>query len=487
MTHAISNAASTQSKQFLTPNAQALPTPTRTFDLVLGDAVFGESIDERPEPVEAPKETKESDETDDAEREDAVEDDRHATDATDAKADTPAANPNQDTEKINADDQIEFVQVREARPTGGVRALREGNVSARGIRAEITHAASVDVASINAQELASRGTKARTPEPNAEPFRPNVGGESVGKDAKPARADSGSTTPAGTNSPAAAEAKPAPTNTAPAGQPAPATPDAAGVSTQSVAASSNTAAAKPATGQAPAVAGVSASVAATAQQARATSTVAVRGAEGGKQPGVQTKATFRETPTNQRGGAERPALATLQRGLASVLKAGGGTVTLKLTPEALGQVKVELNLKNGVANAKFEAATESARRLLTENMSTLREALEAKGVRVERMSVEMRSAETPPEAARGERPGTDAGRAHQGQQHADNTRDAGSETGSDGRTAEDHAQRQHDRPRSGQPDAERPAHTDEHAEPGAEEQARTPAASDTRLGLDTIA
>ncbi len=486
MTHAISSATDTQTRQFLSPNAQALPTPTRTFDLVLGDAVFGESLTERPEPVEEPAKTKATDETDDAEREDAVDEDRDEADETRASSDAPTANPTEATETTDGDESIEFARANEVRPTGGVRATREGNVSARGIRAEITHAASVDVASMNAKELASRATKTLMPDQKGEPFRPNVGGDSAGKDSTPAKSESGQTTPANAPQPAAAEAKPttaAYTTPAPA---APAAPDAAAVSTQSVAASTNAAAVKPATTSAPTVAGVSAVVAASAQQAQASSTVAVRGAEGSKQPGVQAKQTLKQTPTGQRG-AERPALATLQRGLASVLKAGGGTVTLKLTPEALGEVKVELNLKNGVANAKFEATTDSARRLLNENMSALREALEAKGVRVERMSVEMRSSETSQDAAKGERPGTDAGRAHQGQPHADNTRDAGSETGSDGRTAEDHAQRQHDRPRSGQPDAERPAHTDEHAEPGTDDQARTPEHSASWLGLDTIA
>ncbi len=486
MTHAISNAADTQSRQPLTMNAQALPTPTRTFDLVLGDAVFGESIDERPEPVETPEEPKAADESDDSDREGATETDREDTESPSTGADTPAADPTLDADASETRDDAEFVQVRDAKPTGGVRAVREGQVSARGIRAEITHAASVDVASINAQELASRGTKTLTPEPNTEPFRPNVGGEPDARSGKPARGDSNPAAPASSVQAAPTDPKTTVPGVTTGGAAGTAVSDAAALSTQPVPAAPNAASSKP-TAPSTAVAGVSASVAASAQQARAASTVAVRGAEGAKQPGVQTRATLKQPGTTPRNGAERPVLATLQRGLASVLKAGGGTVTLKLTPEALGQVKVELNLNNGVANAKFEATNEPARRLLTENLSTLREALEAKGVRVERMSVEMRSADAPPEAARGERPGTDAGRAHQGQQHADNARDAGSETGSDGRTPEDQAQRQHTGPRSGQPGAEHPEHTEEHADSGTDDQARTPDDSERWLGLDTVA
>lgn len=96
------------------------------------------------------------------------------------------------------------------------------------------------------------------------------------------------------------------------------------------------------------------------------------------------------------------------------MKNGGGTLTMKLNPQSLGEVRVEVTLKEGAATARFEASTPSAHRLLTDNLSTLRQALEAKGVRVETLSVELRSvAEASPEAARGERPGTDAGRVHQ--------------------------------------------------------------------------
>lgn len=487
MTQAITSAADTHNKSILNTNAQSLQTPTRTFDLVLGDAVFGESINERPEPVDEPTEPRTSEETDDAEREDAVEDDRSAQDTSDKTADTPSVNQPDLTETTDASEQVEFVPVADIKPTGGVRVAREGTVSARGIRAEVTHAASVDVASINAQELASRATKTLAPDETAGPFRPNVGGQTPGNTPRGGGGTQDSSASSANSQPFTPDAKPAASGPAPSVPKAPITPDAAAVSTQSVAASTTVASAKPTNATASGGVGLSASVAATAQQARATSTVAVRGADGAKQSGIQMKSTLKEAGANQRGRTDRPALATVQRGLASVLKAGGGTVTLKLTPEALGEVKVELNLKNGVANAKFEASTESARRLLTENMSTLREALEAKGVRVERTSVEMRSAEVPPEAVKGERPGTDAGRAHQGQSHADNTRDAGSETGSDGRTAEDHAARQHNRPRSGQPGAEHPETTNEHAEPGTDDQARMLDDSESWLGLDTIA
>jgi len=79
--------------------------------------------------------------------------------------------------------------------------------------------------------------------------------------------------------------------------------------------------------------------------------------------------------------------AQLGKGMAAVLRQGGGSVTLRLQPEALGQLKVKLDLEPGKVAATFEVGTKQARELLNESMSTLRSALEARGLDVDRLEV----------------------------------------------------------------------------------------------------
>lgn len=70
------------------------------------------------------------------------------------------------------------------------------------------------------------------------------------------------------------------------------------------------------------------------------------------------------------------------------LKEGGGEVTMKLAPEALGQVKVKLVVQDAGVDAMFTATTASARQLLEASTDTLRDALEARGLRVDSIVVD---------------------------------------------------------------------------------------------------
>ncbi len=82
------------------------------------------------------------------------------------------------------------------------------------------------------------------------------------------------------------------------------------------------------------------------------------------------------------------ALGKVQGGLASLVKAKGGQMTLRLNPEALGEVRVYLKLRHGVVNARVEASQESARGLLEVGVDRLRAALEARGLRVDSLEVQ---------------------------------------------------------------------------------------------------
>lgn len=79
--------------------------------------------------------------------------------------------------------------------------------------------------------------------------------------------------------------------------------------------------------------------------------------------------------------------AQAQRGLAAVLRQKGGNVTLRLAPDSLGDLKISMKLDGPQVWASIQATNESARQLLMEQRDTLREALEAQGLKVERLDI----------------------------------------------------------------------------------------------------
>jgi flagellar hook-length control protein FliK len=84
----------------------------------------------------------------------------------------------------------------------------------------------------------------------------------------------------------------------------------------------------------------------------------------------------------------RPVLAQVSRGMASILRQQGGQLTLRLRPDALGELKITLRVQNGGVEATFKANNAQARELLNNSMSQLKETLEASGVRVDHLRVE---------------------------------------------------------------------------------------------------
>ena len=75
------------------------------------------------------------------------------------------------------------------------------------------------------------------------------------------------------------------------------------------------------------------------------------------------------------------------KGLAMALKQGEGTVTINLKPAHLGSLKIEVSMEQGEVTAKLEASSETARQLLTDAQHSLRAALEARGLSVERIDI----------------------------------------------------------------------------------------------------
>lgn len=79
--------------------------------------------------------------------------------------------------------------------------------------------------------------------------------------------------------------------------------------------------------------------------------------------------------------------AQLSRGLAAAFRQNGGTVNIRLQPDALGEVRIRLDLTPGQVAASFEAGSHEARRLLSSHLADLRSALEARGLEVAGLEV----------------------------------------------------------------------------------------------------
>jgi len=97
------------------------------------------------------------------------------------------------------------------------------------------------------------------------------------------------------------------------------------------------------------------------------------------------------------------AMTAVKRGLGAAVRQRGGSVTIKLSPESLGQVRIEMQIRQGAVELRFDAGTEQARELLTRHADMLRTTLQQKGFGVDRIEVH-----TQPSQAPGSRAGADA-------------------------------------------------------------------------------
>ena len=129
--------------------------------------------------------------------------------------------------------------------------------------------------------------------------------------------------------------------------------------------------------------------------------------------------------------------AQVDRGLAQLLKGNGGTVTLRLRPEHLGEVRASVSVERGQVDVRIEATSEEARALLERETGSLRAALESRGLRVEHVRVEVASRSDPtPEAGQedhaergvdhegGDRPGAEEWRHEERGAHGSASRSA---------------------------------------------------------------
>lgn len=121
-------------------------------------------------------------------------------------------------------------------------------------------------------------------------------------------------------------------------------------------------------------------VAATAGPQRATSTAAAK------------TTSAQPNPPSEESGKNDANTARILRLMQIQLGRGRATATLRLDPPDLGKIKLQMDLRDTQLGVRMVTETEAARRLLSEQMDTLRRGLEAAGIQLER--VELRVAES---------------------------------------------------------------------------------------------
>ena len=131
-----------------------------------------------------------------------------------------------------------------------------------------------------------------------------------------------------------------------------------------------------------------------------------------------------------------PAAQLAAKGAGILASQRGGSITMRLEPPALGQLRIELQINQGAVVADFTAATPEARVLLEANLGMLRERLESQGLSVERITVhggrgtEAAATLTAPADSQPRQDGADArnDRGHQGDRSSSRQDAAGGES-----------------------------------------------------------
>ncbi len=87
--------------------------------------------------------------------------------------------------------------------------------------------------------------------------------------------------------------------------------------------------------------------------------------------------------------------AQMQRGLASAVNQRGGSLLMRLQPEALGQLRIHLDITDAGVNVRMDASSEATVDALRELEAGVRESLDARGLKVDRVEVRLDSSLTP--------------------------------------------------------------------------------------------
>lgn len=110
----------------------------------------------------------------------------------------------------------------------------------------------------------------------------------------------------------------------------------------------------------------------------------------GRQQSSLASTVSRQAPTPQSGrgaSAEAALHAQLSRGLAQAMRSGEGTATIRLDPQHMGSLRVDVTVREGFVEAIFRPSTVEAQRLLEADSSALEQALHTRGLRVDRIEI----------------------------------------------------------------------------------------------------
>ncbi len=94
-----------------------------------------------------------------------------------------------------------------------------------------------------------------------------------------------------------------------------------------------------------------------------------------------------ELPSNQAATRSASLPDQVARGLATLLRHQGGRVTIRLTPESLGQIKINLKIEDARVWATFQPSSDASRDAINQSLASLRASLESRGLVVERLEV----------------------------------------------------------------------------------------------------
>ncbi len=109
-----------------------------------------------------------------------------------------------------------------------------------------------------------------------------------------------------------------------------------------------------------------------------------------------------------RPGGGEDAVAQALRGARMLIGRNGGSMTMRLQPGDLGDLRVRMEIRAGRVTAEFQATSEVARERLEQGLDVLRRGLEERGLQVERLSVRAAETETARPTAESARSGRDA-------------------------------------------------------------------------------
>lgn len=93
-------------------------------------------------------------------------------------------------------------------------------------------------------------------------------------------------------------------------------------------------------------------------------------------------------PTSSADPLKDPAHARILRGLTATINQRGGSLTMRLDPPELGQLRIQMSIVRGIVTANFQVQTTQAQALLERSLATLKTALQGQGLTVERLTVQ---------------------------------------------------------------------------------------------------